>query len=312
MRTITKLFSKEGSTISQLDLTKVKPSDIIYHEITLDDPLDKIYLGQVKDTELDGEALVDLSLLFTATTLVKDCQLHILNGQVEAELPDPNLITWEDVEACLTDKLVMGYSIPLFDINDHSHSLRFAQVLHTDAFSFSYCMWQTPEDRNMRLRRWQLLDAAITKLDSKNPINLEDCLLSINGCMSIPFMWNHELLMPDGASFIHNSSYKKIPSITLLDFGPLGGYEAIQFSSCTYTIKEPYKEIKSSSIHPEKAIWITLPTTLTGKTIWMVIGHSLYFSGFKQVSDTTIEIVPGLLSLDTMLTKSAYHKAKYI
>lgn len=312
MRTITRLFAKEGATIIPLDLEQVTPGDVIFHEVSVNDPLDLIYLAEVEDTELDGKALIDLSLLFTATTLVRDCQLHMVQGKTDTALPDPESIAWKDVEACLTDKLVMGYSSPLFDPDDYSRVLRFVQVLHTTAFSFSYCMWQTPEDRNMKLRRWQLPDAAITKLDEKNPIELADCLLSVNGCISLPFMWNDELIMPDGASFIHNSSYKKMPSVTLLDFGPLGGFETIQFSSCTYTLKEPYKETSSTSIHPETSLWITLPTPLTGKTVWMVLSHSLYFTGFRQVNDTTIEITPSLLSLDTMLSKVAYHKAHYL
>lgn len=322
MRTIKQLYKVKGTTLSELSMDAVRPVDLITYNTGINGTHNSTVMAVVTDMDSDEDIFVDLLGMITLTELINDAQIKLATCDERWSpgdaLPDPSKLDWKIVGECITDKLVMGFchDFPRFD--NGKKSIRFAQVIHHEDFEFSYCLIQTPEDRNTKFRRWQLLDAAITKVNKKNPIQLENCLLSVNGLLSIPQMFKGELLMPRGAEFMHNNDMDNLPNVTLIDFTNLGGIEIVPFSKCVYRVRSGRKITGSTPINtpitPGHEIEIQLPdgSDLVDKHVWMVLGHSLYFSEYLRIiSNNSITIAPHLLSLGSMLLKQRYHSFKY-
>ena len=322
VRKIEELYRVTGQTLDYLDMDRITPEEVFTHKTNISGKLNTKYMAKVLDMEKDDYIFVDLSLMGVLTQLVDDALLKLAECDEDWEpddpLPDMKDLTWDIVGECITDKLVMGYCYTLPEWKDAKRSIRTCQVLHTDDFEMSYCLLNTPEDRNVKFRRWQLLDMAITKMNEKNPIELDKCLLSVNGCLSRPIMFKGELLMAKGAQWIHNNTLMKLPSVTLLDFTNLNGFTCVPFSDCKYQVRTgrttTSDKIYNSPIVPGREIEIFLPEniSLKNKTVWMVLGHSLYFSNNLLVSsDSSIILNPYSLSLDTALLKAGYHAYNY-
>lgn len=316
MRKIQELYRLNGSVLEKLDMQTIHPADIFYQCQELNDK----YMVVVKDTEQKSDTFVELSLLFTVTSLIADSLAKLAtcdeNWHPGDALPDPINLTWEVIGECITDKMVMGYNSSIPDFGDASRAIKSLQVLHTTDFECSYCLLDTPEDRNVKFRRWALKDIAITKLNKKHPIQLENCILSVNGCLSRPIMFKEELLMARGAEFIHNNSMEKLPSVTLLDFTNLGGIEIVPFHECRYKPRTSRKGVGAwgAAFFVGEEVEIELPKRidLSNKHVWMVLGHSLHFEDRLAVSgNRTVIIAPHFLSLDTCLLKAEYHAFRY-
>ena len=313
MRTIQALYRLAGTSLTEMSLSTVSPKDLILYQSDKDNQLNVKYMAKVKDLEQDSDVFVDILSMFTMTELISDC-LSALGIEVITSELDFDGITWELVGEHMTDKMVMAYTRVIPSFEDGTRSLRYAQVLHTSEFEFSYGLLQTPEDRNNKYRRWQLVDAIISKTNSENTFDLSQCLLSVNGCISLPHYFNEELISPLGAKFTHGSSWEKQPSIDLLDFTNLGGITCVPFSSCTYRVRTGRTmnqyTTNNQAIQYGQDIQITLPDDISvkGKTVWMVLAHSLYFEEHVSLlNERDIVISPHMLSLGTMLSKVKYH-----
>lgn len=314
MRSISHLYRVQGKTLEELDLEQVYPIEIIYFQQDASASLATRHLAQVKDYDSDEEVLVNLSKLVLLTTLVEDA----LNDPEIVSTPDPAHLTWEILGRHITDQMIMGYSSKVPDFKDASRSIRFVQLLNDGDFEISYCMRQTPEDRNMSLRRWQLKDLAVGKLNPKNKINLNNCLVSVNGCLSLPSMYKEEIIIPRGAEFIHNNTKGKTASVTLLDLNQLGSIQTVPFSKCEYRIRSGREQttgtVTGGTIVPGKAIEIKLPkgVSIHDKQIWLVFGHSLFFGDPLQInSDTSVTMIPHALPVGRSLLKTQYHAHQY-
>lgn len=321
MRKIEALYRVDRSTLEMVDMEETSPLDLILLSTGADSHVGTTYVAVVQDMEHKKKIAVDLLLMMAITSLVEDAQIKLAACQDDWDpntdiLPDWGEITWDVLGECITGKLVAGYSRPLPEFEDGTRCLRYCQVLHTSDFECSYCLLDTPEDRNTKFRRWQLLDMAITKVNEKHPIQLENCLLSVNGCLSRPIMYKGELLMARGAEWIHNNTMNRLPSVTLIDFTNLGGITIVPFSDCKYKVKNGRGAgTENGPIVLGRDIEVILPEgiDLSNKHIWMVLGHSLFFEEkYVRVStQNSVTLSPHLLSLDACLLKSEYHAAHY-
>ena len=322
MRKIEALYKVTGSLLTQLDMESVTPAQVFTYNTGISQSLNTKYMATVNDLDTEENVFVDLSLMGVLTELINDAQIKLAecdeNWKPGDKLPPITDLTWDIIGECITDKLVMGYCNSLPEWADVTRSLRYFQVIHHEDFELSYCMLKTPEDRNVKWRRWQLPDAAITKINENNPIDLNNCLLSVNGCLSLPFMFKGELIMPRGAEFINNNTFDKLPSVTLLDFTNLGGIRCVPFSDCKYKTRTGKGVVTAQNFNtpvtPGQEIEIFLPEDIDikNKTIWMVLGHTLYFDEFiHPATDKTLVINPYMLALNNALLKSGYHSYKY-
>lgn len=326
MREIEQLYYGNGATITPFASTEISPEKVITESASLDGKM-KAYYAVVKDIDTKEKVMVNLSLLIAITTLVNDARTKLaVNCNPEwkpgDKLPEYAELTWEVIGECLTEKLIAGFKCAVPEFDNIEKCVRFSQVITDPDFECHYCLLDTPEDRDSKFRRWKLLDMAITKLNPDSPIQLENCLLSVNGCLSRPIMFNGELLMSRGAQFIHNNTCRdgelpKHPSVTLIDFTNLGGITCIPFSECQYRIRtgrESGQIPVGGTIVPGKDIQVELPEqySLVGKNVWMVLGHSLYFGESIIVNgERTVVISPHMLSLDMALMKAGYHAYTY-
>ena len=315
MRSIKNLYRAQGRTLVEINMSDTTPEDLIYHQDPVTEPLNTKFMAVVEDYDSTSDVLVNLSALITSSDLISSVMSKLDETMTN---PDYSDITWALLGSLITDKMVMGYSSAVPDFKDATRSIRFVQVLGDDNFDMSYCLAQTPEDRNNKLRRWQLKDMAITKVNKNCNINLRHCLLSVNGCISRPTMYNNELISPRGAEFMHNNVGGKTPSVTLLDFTNLGGIQTVPFSDCEYRLctgrKETNGTVTGATIVPGRAIEVKFPKniSLKDKQVWVVFGHSLLFQDPLLInSDTSVIMTPHSLSVASSMLKTQVCAHKY-
>lgn len=230
---------------------------------------------------------LDLSLIFVETKLHK-------------------CVTWDEFAASLTDLIIRSYivSVP----TENSKNLIATHILNTPDFEMSYCNIDTPEDRNIRTFRWRMPDIVISRINQKTTTIFENCVCSINGLISLPYVFKDELYIKDGARHMASTNNLFGPSVTLLDFSQLGDVEIIPFSECTGKFLNgsslPYAKSSNSDIK------ITVPEkyNLNNKTVFAVIAHSLYLPEDITVSSNkSVVISPYKLPIRTSLLKLYQH-----
>lgn len=292
MREIDKLYTIQGTVLTEVDLNTCTPKDIYLYSSRSAQNLSLKYhvtVDGIKDESIPSKSIsksfVDLSSLMTMTTLMEGL--------------DINVVTWEQVGEKITDQMILGYGSVVPNFKDATRSAVSVQVLGTPDFELFYTMCKTPEDRNVKFRRWQLIDLGVTKLNPKHPVNLKNSLLSINGLISRPTLFNDELLMPSGAQFMHSCSSTKQASVTLLDLSGLGDIQCIPFSACSVKYKG-----YDFAIGTDLQMILPPEISLKGKSVLMVVAYSLFFpESFRIVSDHTIKVSPHLLPIGSCLLK---------
>lgn len=290
MRKIYGLYTVQGTNLTEIELTSCSPKSVFLSSTSSAQNLALKYHVTVDGLPIStsnpktiSKVAVDISALFTMTNLLDNVNLDI--------------VTWDQIAEKITDHMIIGYSYAIPDFQNALKSILNLQLLGTSDFELFYTMYQTPEDRNVKFRRWQLLDLGVTKLNKKHPVQLENALLSVNGLISKPVYWKGELIMPRGAQFMHSCSSTRQASVTLLDLSSLGKIECIPFSRCSTRVE--HLEFGAD-------IQLTLPvgTSLKGKSVLMVLAHSLFFpESLRVMSDHTIKISPHRLPLGSCLLK---------
>ena len=326
MKSIKELYKQSGMSMLPVDMSQVTFEDIVLEHEPNTGITHRYWIIADKanaDENTEDMVYVDLSSIIIATSLVSDCQDKV-DSCKPAIMPymgstfDLSEVTWDVVAECITEKMILGYSKPVPDFTDGRCSLIHAQVLHDSNYTCHYCLKNTPEDRDDKLRRWLLVDMAVTQENKDAPINLEQSILSVNGCISRPVYFNNELIMPRGAEFVHVNTPVNIPSITLLDFTGLGGITTVPFSDCDWRVRSGrlMDEIPGRGyINPGYMIDIYLPDTvdLTNRTVWLVVGHTLFFDTKVMMvrNHRTVVLAPHLLALDAILPKVAHRANHY-
>lgn len=301
MRQIYSLYKAAGTVLTEMKMSDIKPVDVFTTSSSACRDLSVRYFVVV-DSPADTatkQSFTDLTALLTMTSL--------LDGK------DITTLTWEDLGSAITDHMVMGYSTKVPDFMDASRSLCFAEPLQVpELFELFYTRVNVPKDRNVAFRRWQLLDLGVKKIDPDCKLDLSQCVLSVNGLLSIPTFFDDELLMPRGAEFMHSSTTTKRPSVSLLDFSSLGGIKCVPFSACTSKTKAGQKADVNFAMGLDVEIFLPSAYSLKDKSVFMVVGHTLFFpDSCKVVSDTSVLISPHHLPIGTCLLKQQLAANKF-
>lgn len=293
MRQIHDLYKVSGTELIKLDMSNTTPlvvftaSSVGYQELA------NQYYAVVDAPESINEKtlFVNINALFTMT--------NILDGQQISKL------TWAQLGELITDQMMFGHSTNVPDFTSGNKSLTYAQPLHLpEYFELFYTRVKVPKDRNVSFRRWQLLDLGITKLNPDLKVDLANSLVSVNGLLSIPTFYEEELLIPRGAEFMHGTTKTQQPSVSILDFSGLGGITCVPFSACTHRVKTGRNADLKFNIGLDVEIFLPEKYSLTNKSVFMVLGHTLFFpETCKIISDRSICISPHHLPVGICLLK---------
>lgn len=294
MAKILGVYKKTRSLMEAINMAVITPEDIQYQ---IPQVLMTKYYLIVKDAiEREKDVALDFSAILTLT-----------------EIGKTPIVSWDALEDMLTDKIVLGYRTEFPNYTDNNRSLTAVNILNDYDFELSYGTWKSPEDRNRKISRYRLFDMIITKLDKKNPFELENCLLSVNGCISQPKMFNGELFSINGALFTHANTARKIPSICMMDFTNLGGFTIVPLAACKRRIKSG--EQNQSRISPGVDIEYILPDSvdLYTSTVFPVIAHSMFFPDSISVTGKhSLVMSPYRYPLEACLLKEAAASNKYV
>lgn len=217
---------------------------------------------------------------------------------------------WDDVELLLTPAMCDSYSYILPNVDNPAKAVRFINPLNTSDFEVGYTHLSTPEDRNIKIMIDKLTDLVITKKNTASPFNLSNCICTVNGLVSRPYMYNDELIVKHGMSFMYSTHEFRHPSVGLLDFSELGGMEIIPFSSCTRRFKNEGNIVSTGT-----DIEFILPQSvnLTHKTIFPVVANTLYFPHIVQTTTTrSLVLKNGTINISNALLKKAFHTETYL
>lgn len=259
-------------------------------EVKEDHDLDTRWYLELYDETTGERSDIDLSLIFLETKLVK-CS------------------TWDEFANMLTDMIIRAYTTSVPDKD--SKNLTVTHLLNSDDFEISYCNINTPEDRNIPVFKWRMPDIVITRINQKNTNNFKNCICSINGIVSRPYVFKGELYIKDGNKHMLSTTEQFTPSVAMLDFSELGDIEIIPLSECTGTVLT--KSTYNSATYADIKVYIPEQYTLENKTVFPVIAHSLYMPEEITISgNNSLVISPYRLPIRTSLIKLFQHNDEVI
>jgi len=290
-------YKKTGPILEDINLDIIKPNDIYYNESTstTSTSFTKYFL-MVVDPITDEKVSIDLSRIFVFEDGFKK------EG-----------ITWNEVSELITDKIIIGYREDIPDFTDSSRSMISTTVLNDFDFEMSYGTWRNPSDRNIKNRRYRLTDMIITKINDDSRFNLENCILSVNGLVSTPKVFEGELYSIDSALYTHGNTDKRIPSILMMDFSNLGGFTIIPLSQCD--VRSKTGEDYQTKIVPNIDLELILPEgiDITDKTIFPVIANSLFLPNMiTKTGKNTCVISPYKFPVGISLLKRYAASNKFV
>ena len=258
-------------------------------EVQKDHDLNTRWYIEVYSKNENKYTTLDLSLIFTETNLNK-------------------CITWEDFASKLTDAIIIPYTAILS--KSHNCNLIVTHLLNNEEFELSYCNLNVPEDRNIRQFRWRMPDLVVSKINSKNTTNFNNCICSVNGIISRPVVHNGELFIKDGARYMSSTTLMRHPSLLLMDFSELGDITIVPFKDCKYSYYKPKNEEVNTC---DVKLFLPDGIDLTNKTVFPVIAHSLFFPTDVTISSTSsVVLSPYKLPIRASLFKCMNHKDEYI
>ena len=233
---------------------------------------------------------IDLSLIFLETKLAK-------------------CTSWDEFASQLTDMIIRAYTVSVPDKD--SKNLTITHLLNSDDFEISYCNIDVPEDRNMLIYKWRMPDLVITRINQKNTNIFKNCICSINGIVSRPYVYKDELYIKNGNKVLSSTTDQFTPSIAMLDFSQLGDIEIIPLCDCTGQVLSG--STFNSATYADIKVYIPNEYTLDNKTVFPVIAHSLYFPDNVTVSGSnSLVISPYKLPIRTSLVKLYQHMNEVI
>jgi hypothetical protein len=250
-------------------------------------------LYEVDDVEY--ERTVHLSLLFAETVIGKKT-------------------TWTEIVDTLTPAMIEAYTANALDIHNPTKVVNQISVMNHKYLDAHYTTISSPESRDIPTLLWRLQDLSISQrpeTPTKERIDFNKCLCSVNGLLSLPTVYNNELLMPSGTTFMMDSGEQKWPDIVLLDFTHMAPFQLIPFSACTHKVLKP----TYGSPDAGSDIELKLPEgiDLTNKSVMIVIGHTLIFHDQLYVtSKNTIHITPYVYPLNINLLMMKRLSLQYV
>ena len=293
MTKILRIYKKINSILENINMDLISPIDIKYN---IPNTLMTKYYAVVKDPlNSKKEVSIDLSAIFTLTNISRYKDLN-----------------WNKLEELLTDKIVIGYKTDTPNFDDGDRSLQAVSILNDYDFEMSYGLYSSPTERNIRTRRYRLVDMIITKINDKNKFNFNNCVLSVNGLISTPYVYKDELYSINSALFTHSNTEYRIPSILLMDFSNLGNMKIIPFSKCRVRNVSGSGTFQTK-ITPGMDIEFYLDNIdLSKSTVFPVIAYSMFFpDSIKITSKNSIMMSPYTLPIYSSLLKLYSYSNKF-
>lgn len=279
---IEKVYKKQKSSFQDVDIAT---TTLLNTLLSGDGKFPTLY-AVISDPTLSKEYTVNLSELLLERVVGK-------------------CTTWAQIESVLTLSHLQMYECNI-DLTG-SKKPHVVSVLSSSDFIVSYGSIMTPNVRNINSLKWKLTDLIISKTTNCS-INFNNCLCSINGTVIRPIIYNNEMFLPKGATYLYNTGVGRGANIVLIDFTPLGGCTYIPFSYC--------KKRHTNPDHISDAdLYLTIPDdkNLRNKTIFIAMGHTIDFLEDTAVlSDKDILISPYKWPLALDLLKSYESSAKYV
>jgi hypothetical protein len=228
--------------------------------------------------------VVDLSLMFMETKLGK-------------------FNTWSEIEAYLTDELVLGYAIDFYTEAEQNSRIK-NQLTTIDALStfssgkewleLAYVNINSPTIRNKQYKFFDMPDLVLTKVvtfdDTYLPsmdksilktLDFTQCIPIVNGrfCRSIIDQDKDELYIRDGSKLCRNTypALNLHPDILLLDTHRLNGHTIVPLSDCSIVSN---KQVNTDATDYNSLVTVTLPASVnfTKVTPWLVLDGVPYFN----------------------------------
>lgn len=285
-----KLFRIIGSSLEQLEFGDITPIQLKEsHDLNVRTYLTVSFIrdGETKPTV----KTIHLSLLFTETVIGK-------------------CATWDEVVNELTEVMVDSYTSKDLDIENPSKYLNQISVSNNLNLNMHYTTLKSPDLKDVPTLLWKLRDLSITQKEDTpkdERIDFNKCLCSINGLLTKPYVFNGELIVPEGMSFMLDSSDINWPDVVLLDFSTLADFTIIPLSECEHQILKPEN---GNALGCDIAL--TLPdVNLAGKSVMAVIGNTLILHDkLFVVDENTVHITPFKYPIHTnMLLKKKLEMA---
>lgn len=266
MTRIKRVYKKINNILEDVNKEYISPDDIKYCIPNV--LMTKYYAVVNNPLNPKREISIDLSSIFTLTDLSKK-----------------DTSTWDKLEMLLTDKIVIGYQSVDVNFNNGDRSLKAVNILNDYDFEFSYGLFTSPTERNIKARRYRLIDAIITKVNEENDIDFNNSILSVNGLISTPKVYKDELYSIYGAMFTHSSTEYRLPSILLMDFSNLGGMTIVPFSECRVRNVSGSGTFQTD-ITPGMDIEFYLPENINlyNSTVFPVVAYSMMFPNSLRIT----------------------------
>jgi len=284
---VSKLYKKHRTTLTECDMT-IAPQ--VYKESA---ELNTVYILKIDNEDISYH--VNLSKLFLETPVV-------------------NIITWDDIIPILTPAMVQAYSIPIPNLTHPQKAVVTTNPLNHPDFLLEYTDINTPDRRNVRTFIDILPDLAITKIGDATPIDLNQSIVSINGLISRPVIFETdgtlEYFVPHGKTFMNSARVNRHPTVQLLDFSGVGGITIVPLSDCQHIFRNK-KNVPDATTDLE----ILLPEgfDLSEYSVFTVLAHSIFFPNQTVIKSKRSIILPlSKLRLQLSLIKQAVCSDEFI
>lgn len=231
-------------------------------------------------------------------------------------------LTWEEFYEKLTPAMVDSYKIYDTAVTENENNINpnagvIIHPLSTVGLDLSYCDRKDPTEVNIYHRRWDMPDLIISKkeafIEDLKYVNLNNCIVSINGVISESYVYKDKLFITDGAKNLWSINKQTSPNITMMDTTYLGGMETIPLSKCNivYTGKDGsygedvlYKNIK-----------IQLPKgySFNEYTPFLVLAGKCYFTDeLNIVNENSFMFTPFKFNIGLNLLSISDAQADYL
>lgn len=288
------IIEKRNRTLATHNPESYSPEDIKAHTA-----LNTHYYVLISTEEYPKGAYIDLSTMM----------LEQVVGQMD---------TWELFIQYMTPAMVDSYMVSgaglAVDGRGTFHQAITIQPMSTIGLDISYCDRNDPSEMNKSYKKWDLPDLAISKkvndIDDVSDINLNNCIVSINGVVCYSTVWKDILFVHEGAKNLWSINKDTSPNITMIDTTPLGDLVALPLSQC----KIEYEG--HDALHTyDKDIKIILPEGYTFDEytpILSIAGKAHFPDTLTLPNERTITISPYKMNLQQCLLQLFDSQADYV
>lgn len=136
--------------------------------------------------------------------------------------------TPQELLESLSQDMLDGYSNDYYEAEKPMETY---SVLQDQTIQMNYAEVKTPEFRNKPPYRRYLKDLVLNTTQTCKR-DITKTLITVNGMFLIPKIFKGELLLYNGAQYLHSTTQENIPNIAGVDTSFANGYSVVPFSEC--------------------------------------------------------------------------------